>query len=71
MIWFCTVVRAVPSTSELWLKVNCRLKVNCSIKFGLAWPTAGRATQLFSYNCGGQDTTHPQLTPHHSISNLT
>ena len=37
-------------TSELQLKVNCRLKVNCWIKFGLARLTVGRPAQIFSYN---------------------
>jgi hypothetical protein len=32
-------------TSELQLKVNCGLKVNLRIKFGLAWP--GRPAQFF------------------------
>ena len=36
-------------TSEFQLKVNYRLKVNCRIKFGLARPTFGRPTQIFSY----------------------
>ena len=33
--------RAGSCTSELQLKVNCRPKVNCRIKFGLARPTVG------------------------------
>ena len=36
--------------SELQLKVNCRPKVNCKIKFGLAWPTVGRPAQFIFYN---------------------
>ena len=37
-------------TSELQLKMNCRSKVNCRIKFGLARQTVGRSAQILSYN---------------------
>ena len=30
--------------------MNCRLKVNCRIKCGLAQPTVGRPAQILSYN---------------------
>ena len=43
-------LRPGSCTSELQLKVNCRLKVNFRIKFGLARPKVGRPTQIFSYN---------------------
>ena len=34
--------RSRSCTSELQLKVNCRLNVNCGKKFGLARPTVDR-----------------------------
>ena len=38
-------------TSELQLKMNCRPKVTCRIKFGLVQPaTVGRPAQKFSFN---------------------
>ena len=37
-------------TSELQLKVNCRLNVNCRIKFGLVWPPVSRPAQKISHN---------------------
>ena len=41
---------ARPCTSELLLKVNCRLEVNCRIKFGLACQLLAEPAQILSYN---------------------
>ena len=44
----CTLCMArIMYKSELQLKVNCRPKVNCGIKFGLARPTVGKPAQIF------------------------
>ena len=51
MILGFTIPRPGSCTSESQLKVNCRPKVNCRIKFGLARPTVDRpAVQFLSYN---------------------
>ena len=45
------IFRPLSCTSELPLKVNCRLKVKFMIKFGLAWPTVWHIpAQILSYD---------------------
>ena len=56
--------RVRSCTSKLQLKVNCRPKVNCGIKFGLPQPTGGRPAQKNSYNSLVHD---PALYHRHSL----
>ena len=48
-IWNRMALRNGSCTSELQLKVNCRPKVNCRIKFGLICKLLAEPAQILSY----------------------
>ena len=49
-LFFFKFIQIYICLDHVQLKVNCRPKVNCRIKFGLARPTVGWPAQICPYN---------------------